>query len=86
MKRYIDIGCTYEEFYVKSDKLGMKHYYKFTGPCIVTGEEYSVTVQGSELFQMRKTDSMMALKSLDSGDREFLISGTSPKGWDKLFS
>ena len=86
MTRYIDTGCTYEEVYVKSDKLGMKHYYRFTGPCRVTGEEYSVTVKGPELFRMRQTNSIMALKSLDSGDREFLISGTSPKGWDKLFS
>ena len=86
MKRYIDTGCTYEEVYVKSDKLGMKHYYRFTGPCIVTWQEYSVMVKGEELFQMRQTNSIMALKSLDSGDREFLISGTSPKGWDKLFS
>jgi len=26
-----------------------------------------------------------ALKSLDAGDREFVCSGTSPKGWEKLF-
>jgi len=27
----------------------------------------------------------MCLKSLDAGDREFVLSGTSPKGWEKLF-
>ena len=62
------------------------HTYTFTGSCIATGEEYSVTVKGPELFNMRQTNSMMALVSLDPGDREFLISGISPKGWDKLFS
>ena len=85
MTRYLDSGCTYEEIYVNSDKLGLKHYYRFTGPCIVTGEDYSVMVKGEELFQMRQTNSIMALASLDAGDREFLMTGTSPKGWDKLF-
>ena len=80
MTRYID-RIKYTETYGEEG-----HAYTFTGPCIVTGEEYSVTVKGPELFQMRQSNNMMALKSLDSGDREFLISGTSPKGWDKLFS
>ena len=80
MTRYID-KLRYTEAYGEQG-----HTYTFTGPCIVTGEEYSVTVKGPELFRMRQTNSMMELKSLDSGDREFLISGTSPKGWDKLFS
>ena len=80
MTRHID-KLRYTEAYSEQG-----HTYTFTGPCIVTGEEYSVTVKGTELFKMRQTDSMMALVSLDAGDREFLISGTSPKGWDKLFS
>ena len=80
MERHID-RLQYTEAYGEQG-----HTYTFTGPCRVTGEEYSVTVKGPELFRMRQTNSIMALKSLDSGDREFLISGTSPKGWDKLFS
>ena len=80
MKRYID-KLNYTEAYGDCG-----HTYTFSGPCRVTGEGYSVTVKGSELFRMRQTDSINALKSLDSGDREFLLSGTSPKGWDKLFS
>ena len=84
MGRYIDTKCTYEEFYVKSADLGMKHYYRFTGPCVVTGKEYSVIIRGPELFQMRRTDSIMELKSLSADDREFVISGTSPEGWKKI--
>ena len=80
MTRHID-RLKYTEAYGEQG-----HTYTFTGPCRVTGEEYSVTGKGPELFRMRQTNSIMALKSLDSGDREFLISGTSPKGWDKLFS
>jgi hypothetical protein len=91
MTRYIDRIKYTENYEPRFDtetgrEIQSLHTYTFTGPCIVTGEEYSVTVKGPELFQMRQTNSMMALKSLDSGDREFLISGTSPKGWDKLFS
>ena len=79
MARYID-RLNYTEAYGDDG-----HTYTFTGPCKVTGEEYSVTVKGSELFRMRQTDSITSLASLDAGDREFLISGTSPKGWDILF-
>ena len=78
-ERYIDAGCSYTESYEPT------HTYTFSGPCLVTGEEYSVTVKGEELFEMRNTNSMMALRSLAAGDREFLISGTSPKGWEQLF-
>jgi hypothetical protein len=80
MTKYID-RLNYTETYGDDG-----HTYTFTGPCVVTGEDYSVTVKGSELFKMRQTNNIRALKSLDSGDREFLISGTSPKGWDKIFS
>ena len=78
-ERHIDARCTYTEAYEP------EHTYTFTGPCLVTGEDYSVTVKGSELFDFRRTNSIMMLKSLCAGDREFLISGTSPMGWEKLF-
>ena len=61
------------------------HTYTFTGSCLVTKKEYSVTVKGSELFAMRQTDNIMALTSLKDEYREFLISGTSPEGWDEIF-
>jgi|TARA_R110002051_G_scaffold309072_1_gene381477 hypothetical protein len=78
-ERYIDTGCTYAEAYEP------EHTYTFTGPCLVTGDNYSVTVKGPELFDFRRTGSIMMLKSLCAGDREFLITGTSPAGWEKLF-
>jgi hypothetical protein len=34
---------------------------------------------------MRQTNSIMALKSLCAGDREFLMSGISPLGWEKKY-
>lgn len=78
-ERYIDTGCTYAEIYEP------EHTYTFTGPCLVTGDDYSVTVKGPELYDFRRTGSIMMLKSLCAGDREFLINGTSPDGWEKLF-
>tara|TARA_B100000427_G_scaffold311480_1_gene302166 strand:+ start:1432 stop:1671 length:240 start_codon:yes stop_codon:yes gene_type:complete len=63
-----------------------EHTYTFSGACLVTGETYSVTVKGSELWDFRNSDNIHAFKSLSMEDREFLISGTSPAGWDKLFS
>ena len=77
MERHID-KLRYTEAYGEQG-----HTYTFTDPCRVTGEEYSVTVKGPELFRMRQTNSIMALASLDAGDREFLISGTSPKKSEK---
>ena len=75
--RYID-KCKCVESY------DPEHQYTFTGPCVVTGEDYSVTVRGENLFRFRQSDDLNDLGiSLD--DREFVISGTSPRGWDKLF-
>ena len=79
IKRFIDTHCRYTETYEP------EHVYTFTGDCKVTGAPYSVNVKGAELFQMRQTGSMMMLKSLCAGDREFLMTGTSPAGWTQLF-
>ena len=79
MTRFIDTGCSYSETYEP------EHIYTFTGNCVVTEAPYSVSVKGSELFQMRQTNSIMALKSLCVGDREFLMSGISPLGWEKKY-
>jgi hypothetical protein len=75
--RYADNHCDYVEAF-KDDV----HTYTFTGPCIVTGKFYSVTVLGSELYAYRKGAKLQdAFKSLSAGDREFLFSGFSPEGW-----
>lgn len=72
--------CTYTESFTP------EHTYTFTGPCIVTGEQVSVTVKGSELFAFNQgAYAQDAFKSLSNAEREFLISGTSQKGWDRLF-
>ncbi len=78
MKRAID-SLRYTENYEPV------HTYTFYGPCKVTGEKYSVTVKGSELWDFRNSNNIHSFKSLDMGDREFLISGTSPQGWNELF-
>lgn len=77
--RYIDSpNIRYEESFSPI------HTYTFTGPCRVTGESYSVTIKGENLFKFRQTDNIADL-CLDSDDREFIISGTSPKGWIQIF-
>ena len=78
--RYADSRCTYTE------QLSPTHCYVFTGPCVVTGKPYSVTVKADELFAYRQGQlAQNAFKSLSAGDREFLISGTSPEGWEKMW-
>jgi hypothetical protein len=61
------------------------HKYHFTGNCKITGEERTVTVPGQELFRFRAGDMIqVAMKSVSTDDREFLISGISPAGWYRL--
>ena len=76
--RYINSHCTYTENPAEGT-------YTFTGPCRVTSEPYSVTIPGHELWDLNQGKSIMCLHSLDAGDREFVMTGTSPKGWEKLF-
>ena len=61
------------------------HEYHFTGKCRVTGDERTVTVKGQELFRYRSGELIQnALKSVNDDDREFLLSGITIKGWDRL--
>ena len=76
--RYINRNCTYTENHTEGT-------YTFTGPCLVTGDDYSVTIPGHELWDLNQGEPIMCLKSLDAGDREFVMTGTSPKGWEQLF-
>jgi hypothetical protein len=76
--RYINSNCTYTEDHAEGT-------YTFTGPCRVTGDDYSVTIPGHELWDLNQGEPIMCLKSLDAGDREFVMTGTSPKGWEQLF-
>jgi hypothetical protein len=74
---YIDTNCKYVEAYEPD------HTYTFTGPCIVTGKSHSVTIEGDDLWTIRSKGINRSRLSAD--DREFVMSGTSPEGWDILF-
>lgn len=76
---YADNACSYRE-------LRDPHRYVFSGQCIVTKKEYSVTVPAQELYAYRQGELIQtALKSVSAGDREFLMSGISPDGWNQTF-
>jgi hypothetical protein len=77
---YADSHCTYDE------TCKPVHGYTFTGPCVVTGEPYSVFIPAPELFAYRRGDKIQdAMPSVKPEDREFLMSGTSPEGWNQVF-
>lgn len=57
-----------------------------TGRCIVTQKEHSVTVPAKGYYDWREGRLIQdAMPNVSSDDREFLISGTSPEGWDTMF-
>ena len=62
---------------------GRGHLY---GVCVMTGELCSVEVTKSQLEIYRGGGlAQNAFPDLTPEDREFVISGISPKGWDKIF-
>lgn len=78
--RYASARCTYTEVYKPV------HAYIFTGPCMVTGKPYSVTVPAAELFAYNQGGHIQdAMPSVKAEDREFLMSGYSPEGWNQMF-
>lgn len=78
--RYADNYCTYTEVYKP------KHVYIFTGKCVQTGKEYSVSVPSEELYNYRQGMHIQnAMPSVSREDAEFLISGLSPEGWNEIF-
>lgn len=77
---YLD-RCRYVETYEAG-----KHVYVFTGPCVVTGKPYTVKVPAPGLFKLRQGALVQdAFPDLSFGDREFIVTGTSPEGWKQLF-
>lgn len=58
----------------------------FSKKCDVTHEDYSVTV-GRVAFEVwrRGRLAQIAFPELDADQREFIISGTTPAEWEKLF-
>ena len=80
---YMDVCCSYTEGF--SDSETPNHWYVFEGPCRMTKKKYSVKVPADELYAMRRSNTINALTSLSADDREFLMNGYSPEGWDALF-
>jgi hypothetical protein len=77
---YADNHCTYTEQHKP------QHTYTFTGQCVVTHKSHSVTVPAEELFAYRQGKLIQdAMPSVNKDDREFLISGISPEGWEIMF-
>ncbi len=75
------LGCSYTE----SRKDG-EHTYTFSGVCVETGKPYSVTVKGTDLFRYHQGAMIQdAFPELSAGDREWLMSGISPEGWELIF-
>ena len=60
---------------------------RLSGPCVVTGREHSVVVSREDVlaYFQRGVSAREAFPELAKEDREFLISGTSPEGWNMLF-
>ena len=76
--KYLDTGCTYEENILPT------HSYTFAGPCVITGIEQEITIPANELFAYRQGQTIQeAMPSLNADQREFLMSGISPEGWNK---
>lgn len=76
-KYFLSRACKCEEQF----KDGV-HTYTFTGPCVVTGKPYSVTVLGRELYNYHQGALIQdAFPNLSIDDREFLMSGMSPEAW-----
>ena len=60
--------------------------YHMRGPCMVTGHEYHgiYPKRGVDLW-LKGAYVQDAMPDVSADDREFLISGISPTGWDQLF-
>ena len=56
---------------------------RITRPCLITGKNYTVFTT-EEQYERWKDGELIqvAMPDLRSEDREFLISGMSPDGWD----
>lgn len=59
-----------------------------TAPCVVTGKAYTVFVRPEDYndWANKKKLAHEAFPYLGKEDREFIISGISPDGWDEMFS
>ena len=68
------------------EKYEPTHVYVFTGPCVESGQLYSVSVPADGLFKYHQGAMIQdAFPNVLSEDREFLMSGISPASWNKMF-
>jgi len=59
---------------------------RIEGVCGVTGKPYSVETSADNLAKFQSgMFAQSAFPDLSASDREFIISGTSPEGWEILF-
>ena len=62
---------------------------KAIGPCYISGEEYSTKEfnEGRYMSWILKRDTIQnLLPELTAEDREFLITGISPKSWNEMYN
>ena len=58
-----------------------------TGVCVITRKEYTTNPipRAGLIAWLMGAAIQLVLPCVSPGDREFLISGTSPEGWDTAF-
>jgi hypothetical protein len=66
----------------------MQNPVTITENCRVTGETYSVTVDSGDLERYKNGEGLIQniFPYLNAGDREFIKTGISPKGWEIMFA
>lgn len=77
---YADHFCKCEETF----KDGV-HEYVYTGPCVVSGKEITVTLPAEGLYKYRQGAFIQdAFPELSADEREFLMSGISGEEFDRV--
>jgi len=66
----------------------MQNPVTITENCRITGEAYSVTVDSGDLERYKNGEGLIQniFHYLNAGDREFIKTGISPKGWEIMFA
>ena len=60
---------------------------RISGHCVVTEEPHEILVLGTELDEWLRSDKLIQDGlSCNEDDREFLMTGISPAGWNIMFS
>ena len=68
--------------------LRMLNKYYMTGKCVVTGEDYQTQPFNKSDYHKWIEGALIqnCFPYLSLNDREFMLSGISPKGWEQTFS